>query len=54
MFLVELYPFEVISVATFPFRFFPLQVTIGIESTKDIREARTFGLKIVSWFPPVL
>ena len=44
MFLVEQYPFDVISVATFPSRFFPLQVTIGIESTMDIMESQSLGL----------
>lgn len=42
MFLVEQYPFDVISVDTF--RFFPLQVTIGMESTMDMRESQSLGL----------
>ena len=44
MFLVEQYPFDVISVATFPSRFLPLQVTIGMESTMDMRESQSLGL----------
>ncbi len=35
MFFVEQYPWEVISVATFPTLFFPVQVIIDIESTND-------------------
>lgn len=44
MFLVEQYPFKVISVAIFPSQFFPLQVTIGVESTMDMRESQSSGL----------
>ena len=44
MFLVEQYPFDVISVATFPSRFLPLQVTICMESTMDMRESQSLGL----------
>jgi hypothetical protein len=43
MFLVEHHPLSTTSLATFAFLFLPLQVTMGMESVKDVFKSQSSG-----------